>query len=107
MGVLSPEPWAGARVRPAVPFTAAGPAVDNQDMTVAELLALPVGQRLFFDLSRIGGPVTTRDADDPSIAWDDGRSTVVNSGDDDLVEFTANLHAVEAPQPTSPANPGG
>jgi hypothetical protein len=71
-------------------------------MTIPELFALPVGQRLWWESHDVGGEVTVRDAEGLYIVWDDGQHCIVAPDDDDLMEFAAWLERVDEPTPDQP-----
>ena len=66
-------------------------------MAVAELLALPAGQRLRWDDWGLGGVVATSGGGRLIIFWNDGQESVISpdDGDTDLSEFAAGLDRVE------------
>jgi hypothetical protein len=70
-------------------------------MTVAELLALPVGQRVRWtpdpDSPVLEGQVTRRRSDEFDIVWADGTDATVYTHDDDLPEFAANMELCDGP----------
>ena len=84
-------------------------------MTVAELLALPIGQWVRWTPDAfspaIEGQVIERRGDEFDIVWADGTDATVYTHDDDLAEFAdnmelchglfADLHVVIEQQPTS------
>ena len=67
-------------------------------MTVPELLALPIGQRVHWNLPDIegglSGEVVGRITGGPSIAWEDGQVTDIYLDDDGLAEFAGWLERV-------------
>jgi hypothetical protein len=71
-------------------------------MTIAELLALPVGQRVWWELHEVGGWVVDRAEGGPRIVWDDGQDTTVDPGDDDLAEFADTLERAGGPDADAP-----
>jgi hypothetical protein len=70
-------------------------------MTIAELLALPVGQWIRWTpcpLSpTIEGQVTQRRGDEFDIVWADGTDGTVCTHDDDLAEFADNMELCDGP----------
>jgi hypothetical protein len=70
-------------------------------MTVAELLALPVGQRVRWTpdafSSVLEGQVTQRRGDEFDIVWADGTDATVYTHDDDLAEFAGNMERCDEP----------
>jgi hypothetical protein len=70
-------------------------------MTVAELLALPVGQRVLWTPDAFSpvleGQVAQRRGDEFDIVWADGTDATVYTHDDDLAEFAANMELCDGP----------
>jgi hypothetical protein len=75
-------------------------------MTIAELLALPVGQWIRWTpcpLSpTIEGQVTQRRGDEFDIVWADGTDATVYTHDDDLAEFADNMELSDGPSADLP-----
>jgi hypothetical protein len=70
-------------------------------MTVAELLALPVGQWVRWTPDPyspvLEGQVTQRRGDEIDIVWADGTDATVYTHDDDLAEFAGNMELCDGP----------
>ena len=64
-------------------------------MTVPELLALPIGQRVIWGYDPlapvVAGEVVGRTLEGSHIRWDDGQVFIVSPDDDDLAEFAGTL----------------
>jgi hypothetical protein len=68
-------------------------------MKVAELLALPVGERLRWDTLGLRGIVSRRDGPLVHIRLSDGVHIEVDPDDDDLVVLARCLERAEEPPP--------
>ena len=70
-------------------------------MTVAELLALPVGQRLAWEEWRLEGEVVASGGGHLRIRWAGGEEAVIDpeDGDTDLGEFAAILERADPDEP--------
>jgi hypothetical protein len=64
-------------------------------VTVPELLALPIGQRVIWGYDPhapvVAGEVVGRTPEGSHIRWDDGQEFIVSPDDNDLAEFAGTL----------------
>jgi hypothetical protein len=72
-------------------------------MTVAELLALPVGTRLRWDVMRMNGRVVARDGDVLRVVWTGGREAEISpeDGRHELAELADTLEVIDVSAPPS------
>jgi hypothetical protein len=68
-------------------------------MTVAELLALPVGTRLRWDVMDTAGVVVKCRGRVVRVAWNDGQIATFRPDDEGITEYADTLEIDEADQP--------